>query len=151
MNISDISVDSVASPTAMKIKIKASKTDPFQQGVDLFIGKTGNKLCPVAAMLAYLAKRGQKEGMLFHFEDGRLLTRDRFVERVRQALTAARIDCKPYSGHSFRIGVATTAAKRGVPPATIQSLGRWESSAYMLYIWIAREELTKISELLSRQ
>ena len=92
LNISDISVDSVTSPTAMKVKKKASKTDPFRQGVDLFIGKTGNKLCPVAAMLAYLAKRGQKEGILFHFEDGRLLTRDRFVERVRQALTEARID-----------------------------------------------------------
>ena len=151
LNVSDISVDSITNPTIMKVKIKASKTDPFRQGVELFIGKTGNSLCPVAAMLAYLAIRGRKEGMLFHFEDDRLLTRDRFVERVRQALTAARIDCKPYSGHSFRIGAATTAAKRGVPPATIQTLGRWESSAYMLYIRVAREELTKISELISRQ
>ena len=33
-------------------------------GVDMFIGTTENKHCPVMAM-AYLPKRGQKEGMLF--------------------------------------------------------------------------------------
>ncbi len=31
---------------------------------------------------------------------------------MRQALAAAGVDPKPYSGHSFRIGAATTAAKR---------------------------------------
>jgi hypothetical protein len=109
LNVSDVSVDSTSKPTTIKVKIKASKTDPFRQGVDLFIGTTDNELCPVTAMMAYLAKRGQREGMLFHFEDGRLLTRDCFVAQIRQALTAAKINCKPYSGHSFRIGAATTA------------------------------------------
>ena len=117
----------------------------------MFIGTTENKLCPVMAMMAYLAKRGQKEGKLFQFEDSRLLTCDRVVTQVRQAITAAGINFKLYSGHSFRIRAASTAARRGVPPATIQTLGRWESAAYMLYISVAREELTKISKLLSTQ
>ena len=119
-------------------------------------GKNIMAYCDNEAVVAIVNKGDSREEECMHASNAvsaffRLLTRDRFVERVRQALTAARIDCKPYSGHSFRIGAATTAAKRGVPPATIQTLGCWESSAYMLYIRVAREELTKISELISRQ
>ena len=68
---------------------QGTKTDPFRQGVDIFVGKTSNQLCPVSAMMAYLAKRGCKGGSLFRFEDNRLLTRERFVARVRSTLSAA--------------------------------------------------------------
>lgn len=104
LNFSDI--DNISHPKVLKVKIKASKTGPFRQGVEIFIRKTDNKLCPITAMLTYSARRGQEEGMLFKFEDGKLLTRERFVAGVR-----AGVDCKPYSGHSFRIGVATAAGK----------------------------------------
>ena len=104
LNCSDVTVDSILNPTLLKVRIKASKTDSFHQGVELFIGKTGNRLCPVAALLAYLAKRGYKEGMLFHFEDGKLLTTDRFVSSLREALNKAGVDSKSYAGHSFRMG-----------------------------------------------
>ena len=128
--------------------IKASKTDPFRQGVDKFIGKKDNKLCPVAAMLAYLAKRGNHKGMLFHYEDKKLLSHDQFMASVREALTTAGVDCKSYSSHSFRNGAATSAEKCGLLPATIQTLGRWESSAYLLYICMSREELVEVSKLI---
>lgn len=58
---------------------------------------------PSSSVLAYLARRGQEEGMLFKFEDGKLLTQERFIAKVRAALTLAGVDCKPYSGHSFCI------------------------------------------------
>ena len=149
LNFADVAVDSISNPQLLKVKIKASKTDPFRLGVDLLIGKTGNKLCPVAAMLSYMAKRGSEEGMLFYYEDRKLLTRDRFVASVREALTIAGVDCKSYAGHSFRIGAATTVGKCGLPPATIQTLGRWESAAYLLYIRMSREELAGVSKLIS--
>lgn len=44
--------------------------------------------------------------------------------------TAHWIDSSKYSGHSFRSGAATTAAKRGLGDATIEMLGRWQSNAY---------------------
>ena len=150
LNFADITVDSVSNPTLLKVRIKASKTDPFRHGVEIFVGRTNNKLCPVSAVLTYLAKRGSQEGMLFRFENGKLLTRDRFVASVREALNAAGIDCKSYAGHSFRIGAATAAGKSGLPPATIQTLGRWESSAYMLYVRMSREELAGVSTLISQ-
>ena len=78
------------------------------------MGRTGNELCPVAATSAYMVQRGPGPGPLFKFQDGKPLTRQRFVARAREALTSAGVDCSAYSRHSFRGGAATTAAKCGV-------------------------------------
>ena len=110
--------------------VKASKTDPFRLGVEIFVGKTGNALCPVSAVLAYMAIRGPGPGPLFRFVNGSPLTRAHLVTKVKEAIAAAGIDCTPYSGHSFRSGAATTAARQGIGDATIKTLGRWQSNAY---------------------
>ena len=151
LNFADISIDNPQSPTVMRVRIKASKTDPFRRGVDIFMGRTHTKLCPIEAMLAYLAVRGSKEGFLFTYKDGRLLSKERFVSGVREALRKAGINQKQYAGHSFRIGAATTASQRGISESTIKMLGRWESSAYQLYVRTPRENLASISAVLGRQ
>ena len=93
-----------------------------------------------------MSQRGSGPGPLFKFADGKPLTRARFVAKVREALTQAGVDCTPYSGHSFRIGAATTAASQGIEETTIKMLGRWKSSAYQLYIRTPREQLAAISQ-----
>ena len=82
-----------------------------------------NCLCPVAAITAYLASRGPDPGPLFRFRKGSYLTRDAFVRSVREALTRAGIDVQCYSGHSFRVGAATTAAACGVEDSLIKITG----------------------------
>ena len=67
LTFSDLAVDQLHSPTMLKVHLKASKTDPFQAGVDVYVGKTGTTLCPVTATLAYL---GSGAGPLFCFSDG---------------------------------------------------------------------------------
>ena len=109
LTLADVAVDQKANPSTICLRIKASKTDPFRQGCEVFMGKTGDELCPVAAILAYLLVRGAVKGPLFQFADGKPLTRERFVERVREALRLAGVDHNSYSGHSFRAGAATTA------------------------------------------
>ena len=52
LNISDIAVDSVEAPSSIRLRIKAPKTDQFRKGVDIFLGRTHNRLCPVEALLA---------------------------------------------------------------------------------------------------
>ena len=145
LNAEDVSVDKSDNPTIVKVRIKASKTDQFRKGVDIFVGKTYNQLCPVEALVAYMAHRGLEEGFFFRFEDNRLLTKGRFIGQVREALTMAGIDAKKYAGHSFQIGAATTAARKGVSSEKIQTLGRWESSTYLLYVRLSREELSSMS------
>lgn len=144
----DIAVDKPQCPEVMRVKIKQSKTDPFRQGIELFIGKTSSDICPVKAMLNYLVERGPSKGPLFIFPDGTYLTRQRLVVAVRQALEKAGLDAAKYSGHSFRIGAATTAAKRGMEDSVIKTLGRWRSLAYLEYIRIPREQLANYSRIL---
>ena len=80
-----------------------SKTDQFCQGATVILGSTGADLCPVAALLDYLAVRGEIAGPLFRLQNGQPLRRRLFTERVREALTAAGIDGSLFNGHSFRI------------------------------------------------
>ena len=101
------------------------------------------------ALLGYLVVRGNQAGPLFSFQDGRLLTRQRFVEEVCKALQLAGFDQSKYCGHSFRIGAATTAAGRGMEDSVIKTLGRWRSLAYLEYVRIPRDQLAQYSHLLA--
>ena len=89
LTFSDIEIDNPATPTIMKIHLKASKTDPCRKGVDVFVGRTCDRLCPISAMMAYLAVRGNAGGFLFKFKDGKLLTKSRFIARCKRSSHAS--------------------------------------------------------------
>ena len=146
----DIAVDDLQSPSLIQISLKGSKTDQARQGINLFIGRTNNELYPIAAMLAYLAARGFDQGPLFQTEDLQPLTRAKLVSLLRSTLTAAGIDPTGYSGHSFRIGAATTAAACGIHDSTTQTLGRWASDSYLRYIRMPQQTLAQLSASLGR-
>ena len=148
LSISDIAVDNSRSPAVVRVTVKASKTDPFRKGVQLYLGKTGTTVCPVTAMVSYLCVRGMSSGALFRFSDGRLLTRQRFVEALRTGLEKVNVPQDQYCGHILRIGAATTAAAKGLEDSIIKTLGRWESVAYLQYVKILRQQLAGYSRLL---
>lgn len=145
----DVAVDSLQEPTMIRIRLKISKTDQARQGIELFVGRTFNSLCPVIAMLKYLEVRGVDDGPLFRRSDGSPLHRDMLVSQVKLALEQAGLDPSHYAGHSFRIGAATTAAACGLSDATIQMLGRWKSDSFMRYIRTPRQELAALSRRLA--
>ena len=147
LSLGDVAVDSKTAPTTIQITIKQSKTDPFRQGVQLHLGKTDSDICPITAILPYLAIRGARPGPLFVLKDGSYLTRQRFANMISTTLQQAGIDDKLYATHSFRIGAATTAKEAGVDVSDvhIKMLGRWKSNAYQLYIRTPRAELAKLS------
>ena len=64
---------------------------------------------------------------------------------VREVLADAGVDTSCYSGYSFRVGAATTAASIGVGDAMIKMLGRWESAAYQQYIRTPWDSLAAVS------
>ena len=115
----------------------------------MVLGKTGDDLCPVAALLSYLVIRGDKPGALFQWQDGTPLSETQFMEAVRQALTATHLPAKEYAGHSFRVGAATTAAMASLEDSTIQTLGWWKSDLYQLHIRTSPRQLASLSSSLS--
>ena len=52
----DLRVNDVITPQYWKIRVKASKTDPFRQGVSVFLGATGRAVRPVASILSYMCR-----------------------------------------------------------------------------------------------
>ena len=86
LSFEDVAADSLERPEVIRVRIKASKTDPFRVSMDIFIGRTGDELCPVTAILTYMVARGGRQGPLFVFRDGKSLTRQRFVGEVKEAL-----------------------------------------------------------------
>ena len=142
--VSDVQADTLVNPTCFKIRIKCSKTDPFQRGCDIYVGRGSGSICPVAAIGNFLALRGSAPRPLFCYADGRPLSRQELSSSVQSILHSAGYTGS-YSGHSFRIGAATTAAARGVTDHLIRTLGRWSSDAYQLYIRTPIGSLTQIS------
>ena len=120
LSIQDISVDCTEKPSFLKV---CSKTDQLRQGTTVVVGRTKSHICPVKSVLAYVACRGFKSGPLFCHQNGSPLTRSQLVNGLRSALSKAGVKCDNFSGHSFRIGAATTAAARGMADSTIQTLG----------------------------
>lgn len=137
----DIAVDSHEAPSRMAVRIRSSKTDKFGQGVTIIIGKGSATLCPVAAMLHYLAVCPDSTGPLFIDERNRHLTKQRFIAEVKEALALLGISSEAYKG----IGAATTAAAGGVSETLIKDMGWWLSAAYQVYIRTPPAELAKVS------
>ena len=134
LTFADILVDNPTNPHQLHILLKRSKTDQAGKGAIVGIGRTGGQLCPVAAVLSWMVRRGNALGPLFHFQDGAPLTQQRFVVELWKALQMIGEDPQQFGGHSFRAGATTTAAQQGIGDATIKLLGRWRSSAYQVYI-----------------
>ena len=144
LSIGDISVDSDTNPSCLRVRIKASNTDPFRKGCFVHIGRGRFPLCALQAVLAYLAVRGNSGGPLFFFQDGRPLSRAVLTARLREILAGAGV-AGNISSHSFRIGAATVAARNCIPDHLIQALGRWSSNAYQLYIHTPSKTLASLS------
>ena len=119
LTVSDIQADSLFNPRSFRVYIKCSKMDPFCQGCYIYI----IHLC------------GSTPGPMFLLSDGTPLSHQWLSLALQSILSSVGVPgC--FSGHSFRIGAATSAASCGIKDHLItrKTLGRWSSDAYQIYI-----------------
>ena len=91
--VTDVARDPNYPPSFVRIHLQWSKTDPFSTGVDIYLGCTGHSICPVAALLAFLAVRpADPKGPLFRFHNGSTLSRDWLVREVGSVLQHHSLD-----------------------------------------------------------
>jgi len=128
----------VVDKSCLTLRLKSSKTDPFRRGVSIRLFKTGNNICPVTAIEYYLTTLPPIQKLvnmpLFLNQNLQPLTRTQFLVYMRQVLVRTGLDVTQFSGHSFRIGAATTCSAQGVEDHLIKTLGRWTSDCYTRYI-----------------
>jgi len=134
----DLGVDDTEQPQMLKIHLRKSKVDQLGKGIDVYIGETNCRLCPVTAAVHYMSLRGSAPGPFFRFNDGSPLTKSSFTGRIREVLKALGLPEDNFAGHSFRIGAATAAARAGIEDSVIRAMGRWNSSAFLVYICTPR-------------
>lgn len=147
----DVAVDNRTTPTFLTLQLKQSKTDPFRAGVSLTLGKTDKEVCPVTALMPYLAVRGPREGPLFITETHNYLTQPMFRSELKELLQQAGLHTEEYNTHSFRVGAATTAKSVGISDNHIKVLGQWQSDAYQRYIRSSTKDLMHFSKMLASQ
>jgi integrase len=110
------------------IRIRRSKTDPEGAGRLVGIPYGSNPTtCPVRALRAWLETTGISRGPLLRPVNrygtvgiGRL-TAASANRAVQRAVRQAGLDPRPYSAHSLRAGLATSAAEAGVSERAIMA------------------------------
>lgn len=130
----DVVLEATRSPGWIRVRIKESKTDRLRSGAMVTLWRTDQDICPVVAVLRYMATRKAGSGPFFRLEASGGLTRRTFVKEVKEALIGQGMSDVGISGHSFRIGAATTAAENGATPEELKALGRWRSREYQGYV-----------------
>ncbi|KAJ8302858.1 hypothetical protein KUTeg_019254 [Tegillarca granosa] len=115
LSISNISIQT----SMLKVKIRFSKTDQFGKTTTLYFDSVPSSVvCPVNAMKAYLSVRP--------------------AAILKKCLKLFNLPTQQFKSYSFRIGAASLASMKNIPPNVIQSWGRWKSDAYRgyIHIWI---------------
>ena len=100
------------------------------------IARTGGPFCPFSSMLRYVKMRASSDPLSppFLTPTNKPMSQSWFSHHLAQVVAKCNLPPGRYSGHSFRIGAATSAAVQGLSTATLQQLGRWSSSAYSSYV-----------------
>lgn len=93
--LGDVAANDLDNPSVLRVHLKRSKCDQVGQGLDVFIGKRGRDLCPVRAVMQYVAQRCPDPSYFFRLHDGSPQINARIVARVKGAL-------RPGGWHNFR-------------------------------------------------
>ena len=102
------------------------------------------RVCPVVAVLAYIAVKPQVPGLLFMHRNECPLYGLTFPNiSLWQWLNLA---C--FTGHNFQIGAALSAAQAGLSESLIQTLDWWRSFAFQQYIQTPTATLLAASQVL---
>ena len=140
----ELQVDAEVNPSSLSICIITSKTDPFRQRCFIYLGRAQAPFCPGSAVFAYLHLQGPSSDPLFIVTHVRPLTCSRQSSFVQSVLQEAGIPGQ-FSGHSFRIQAATTAARCSIPDHLIKTMCRLTSDAYQLYVRTPVESSLEVS------
>ena len=78
------------SPALLHARIRQSKTNPFRVQCVIQVDRTGNAMCPVAALVGYLHAHQRRSGPLFVLSDESFLIRAHIQAVLWDTLPFAR-------------------------------------------------------------
>lgn len=123
--------------SSVELILRHSKTMHNTHPITISLSKVSPpQVCPVTTLQLYLSAHKHRNGPLFQFHSGSPVSYQFVSTNLQNTVKFIGLNSQWYKGHSFRIGAATEAAKRGLSQIEIQKLGRWKSDAVQKYIRI---------------
>jgi hypothetical protein len=135
----------------LEIKLKCPKESKAGKAIMIDLYETQGTLCPVKAYERWKMKSTSQKGMpAFRDRSGVPVTGARMNNWLTQLL-GKHVDYKTgrFTGHSFRIGLATTLGTLGFSTDDIKEAGRWSSNAYEVYMKLPRRRRQTVARLIS--
>ena len=126
------------------IHLTHSKTDFFNEGVDVRLFKSGSKICPYTWLKFAWDSAAVKDSNapVFQAPDGSAISYSFMLSWVKASLVSHLGFASSDVGlHSMRIGGATSLAILGYPDHVIKLFGRWKSMSYLAYIRFSESDL----------
>ena len=143
------------SPKRLIFTLKQSKTNQSGPAQQIFLFKLQSEISPYEPLARHVQFRSSSHATaldpLFVDECNKVASRAWFLRHLRLILARTGLDPSNYSGHSLRLGAATSAARSGLPDRVIQQLGRWSSHAYTAYIRSNVADIQNAHSLLTSQ
>lgn len=142
VKIQECTVDGLKT-RCVEFRIKNPKESKAGSVVIIDVFETGGSTCPVKAFEKWSIRRpaSEQSGPLFSDRQGTPLTGNK-LNKILKEILGDLIDYKKgsISTHSFRSGLASLMAEKGMTDEEIQIIGRWSSRAFERYIKLPRTE-----------
>ena len=148
LNLSDMAIDDHRLPSMIRLCIKQSKTDPFRQGIHVFLGKTEAAVCPVQAIIRYIGVRRSDPGPLFIRSSGVPLTRTFLVSELKVALRSLKVDESLYN--TSVLGRPPRRPSRACKTPLFRPSAGGGVRRIRIYIKLPREQLAAVSRTLAK-
>jgi hypothetical protein len=136
LRLTDVRFNRLADGTRYcQVAVPVAKCDV--QGFTRTIGCSDHTTCSYCALLYYVKMRTSirvSTNLLFVCANGLPLSHSSFVKHVRNMVSRLGLNPRNFSGHSFRIGSASTAGAQNFRDWEIQLLGGWRSEAFKRYV-----------------
>ena len=135
----------------LRIRLKSSKESRnYCRGTIVEVFGNNSVTCPVAAFTDYLKIAGNihTDCAAFRTGDGWALRHGRVNAELKRILSPY-VTYGSISGHSFRAGLASLMAEKGMSDDDIRTQGRWSSEAFKRYIKMTRVTRIRVALRLS--
>jgi len=129
------------------LRLVRSKTDTFEESVDVVYFAVGGQWCPVRWLRLLWASAPDRslDAPLLQTKHGQAITYAQLQAFLKRVSKAAGVDSGRVSTHSLRIGGATTLFELGVSADIVKKRGRWISECYQRYQRISDATLKRIA------
>ena len=136
---------------ALQITLKQEKTNKSKTPTVIDIFEAKGPLCPINAFRKYrLASQPLIDDLpAFRTASGKALT-NRDLNLYLAGFTSRYFPSAAgkFTSHSFRIGLASTLGKLGLPDSDIQAAGRWSSRSFEAYLRLPRTKRAAVAKMI---